>query len=258
MIPGVAGGEIAGDHRRDDAVHGVAVLPGQTGGYGQRRRDGIHQLLGEAVPGNLGDLLIHDGLEGLGVSGIDVGCREHYGVLRTAHFDVGAEAAVGQHLLEPLLVIGRAGYEQVGHRVQRQLVLQVLSETRADNGVHDHRGVLGIRALLHREGQRLHHRLGDGGISRVIADGFPLLVGGEVAVQQLQKGLVVLELSVDVGGAVGGVVVFVVIVLQRLPGHVGDEFRVAAGFVADLRAGEGGAQQVDRRLPLEGRSAQHF
>ena len=171
---------------------------------------------------------------------------------------MGAKAAVGDGRLEPLLVIGGVDREEIGQGVQRQLVPQVLLQAGADEGVPDHRGVLGAGAFLHREGQRLHHRLGDGGVARVVPGEFPLLIGREVAVQQLQEGPVVVQLAVEVGRAVGGMVVPVVVVLQRLPGHVRDVLRHAALAVAHQRAGEGGAHQVQGRHPLQVGQAQHL
>ena len=228
VIPGVACGGVPADHRGNDGIHGVAVLPGQPGGYGQGGGDGIHQFLA----GDLGDLLVHDGFEGLGVAGIDIIGHEQYGILGAIHLDVGGEAAVRDGLMQVLLQIRGVCYEQVGHRVQHQLVRQDLLQAGAYEGVQDRGGMLGARAGLHREGQRLHYRSGDGGVARVFTNKIPFLVGREIAVQQLQESPVIVELAVEVGGAVGGMVVFVVVLLQRLPRHVRDVFRVAAGDVA--------------------------
>ena len=92
---------------------------------------------------HLRDLLVHDGLEGVRVAGVHVRGGEHDGVLGALHLDVGAKAAVGDGRLEPLLVIRGVDREEIGHGVQRQLVRQNLLQAGADEGVPDHRGVLG-------------------------------------------------------------------------------------------------------------------
>ena len=51
-------------------------------------------------------------------------------------------------------------------------------------------------------------------------------------------------MAVEIGHAVRGVIVQLMVGLQALPGHVRDALGLAAGDVADRRAGEGGAQAV--------------
>ena len=136
-IPAVAAVGVSADHIRDDA-HGVAALPDQPGGYGQRGGHGIHQRLGEAFLCHLRDFLVHDGLEGVRVAGVHIRGSEHDGVLGALHLDVGAKAAVGDGRLEPLLVIGGVDREEIGHGVQRQLVRQNLLQAGADESVPDH------------------------------------------------------------------------------------------------------------------------
>ena len=53
-------------------------------------------------------------------------------------------------------------------------------------------------------------------------------------------------------------VIGLMVILERFPGHVGDKGRVAAGLVADRRAGEGRAQHIEVGHRIEVHRAEHL
>ena len=119
-------------------------------------------------------------------------------------------------------------------------------------------GMLGVGALFHREGKLGLHRLGQRRIIRILPGKFLLFKRFEGLVQQFQESAVVLEGTVQIDRAVRRMIIGVVVILQHLPGHLRDHRRVAAVIVADTRAREGRAQEVDVGHAGQRRRALHL
>ena len=241
-----------GDHVGADA----AALAGEQRFQAQRGDDRVHSVRVKAVLGDVGDRLVHRLAEERRIGGVHAGGREHHGRFGAGDLDIAAHVGGGQRFLHVLHEHGAAVRNERGEQVE--LIDFLVGRALQNNAVIDGRAVFDVAARLNAVLIDGFSRLGQRRVARVLYDDLLLVVLGEVAVEQLQKGGVVLKAAVEAGQRVGGMIVFLMIGDDVVVAHLGNVGGVAAEAVARRAAREERLEEVEARGAVQRVRAAHF